>query len=65
MLNEGRFGRSLFSKSAGDTGIRKLNYTNKSEVKHLNNFTKQKINWDLDSSGERIPTSLLINNIKI
>lgn len=44
MLNKERFERSLFSMSAGDMGSGKLNYTNKSEVNHLNNFTKIKIN---------------------
>jgi len=58
MLNKERFERSLFSMSAGDTGSRKLNYTNKSEVNHLNNFTKIKINWELESSGERNSLSL-------
>jgi hypothetical protein len=44
MLNEERFGGPLFSMSAGNIGSRKLNYTNKSEVNHLSNFTKKKIN---------------------
>ena len=44
MLNGERFGGPLFSISAGNTGSRKLNYTNKSEVNHLSNFTKNRIN---------------------
>lgn len=60
MLNEERFGRPLFFISAGNTGIRKLNYTNKSEVNHLSNFTKNKINRVVESSGERNSRSLTI-----
>jgi hypothetical protein len=55
MLNEERFGGPLFSMSAGNIGSRKLNYTNKSEVNHLSNFTKKKINRVVGSSGERTP----------
>ena len=70
MLNEERFEWSIFFKSIGGAGIKKLNYTNKSEVKHLNNFTKKKINWNLGSSGERTPSSLplktlILNTIQI
>ena len=65
MLNEERFGGPLFFISAGNTGIRKLNYTNKSEVNHLSNFTKNKINRVVESSGERNSRSLTILTLSI